>query len=159
MATNTPEPDRTFATRKVTRPAVEVDCSGWVDTATGWTCGDFVTKPSTRPGAEVDCSGWDAGSAVWLELVVSFGGGADATRVQSLTTKLVQAARDAAPELGLAYDPARSGARGGAVVVALTPRDAAGTEDHLGRVIRRVREAVADAPELALTSAGLRWAG
>lgn len=153
------ETEGRFVTRAVTRPAVEVDCSKWVDASAGWTFGEFVTKSEIRPAVEVDCRDWAAEPAVWLELVVSFGAAADLAAVEALTLKLIRAAHEAAPELGLTYDTARSKVTDGDVVIALTPNNPAGAEARIGDVIRRIREALANTRELALAYAGLRWMG
>lgn len=137
------------------------DCSHWEADipAEQWSTGELVNVARSVPPVVVECSTWNVAPAVWLELVVSFDDGTDVAGVEVLTTKLVQAAHDAAPELGLTYDPDRSRVSGEDVIVALTPRIVAGAEDRLGAVIRRVREVVATTRQLALTSAGLRWAG
>jgi len=157
MNSNQPDARGERASTIRSLPPVEIDCSGWAPQVPQ-DAGRLVSLTRSLSPVEVDCSGW-GNPAVWLELVVSFDDGADVANVQALTTKLIQAAHDAAPELGLTYDPSRSRVRGEDVVVALTPRNTAGAEDRLGSVIRRVRETVVTTRELTLTSAGLRWAG
>jgi len=161
MSNTTPNPAGRFVTKRVTRPAIDVDCSKWVDTTGGgWTFGSFVTKNQTRDAVAVECSNWAAEPAMWLELVVSFGVDADLTAVETVTLKLIQAAHDAAPELGLTYDVARSKVVNGDVVIALTPKNPAGAEGRLLDVIRQFRAALAsgNGAKLELVGASLRWA-
>jgi hypothetical protein len=65
-----------FVTKKKTRPAIVVDCSGWADPADGpITYGRFVTKKKTRPAIEVDCSGWGDAVVELVEVSAQPGGG------------------------------------------------------------------------------------
>jgi hypothetical protein len=56
MNDNTPQSNDQFVTDKVTRPAVVIDCSDWVETSEGWTFGNFVTEKITRDAIEVVCT-------------------------------------------------------------------------------------------------------
>jgi hypothetical protein len=74
----------------------------------------------------------------WLEIRVQFTADADLRVVEALTVKLIRAAAAAAPELGLTYDPSRSRADGGDVIVALTPTNSTGAEGRLADIVRAV---------------------
>jgi hypothetical protein len=86
-----------FAANKVTREAVPVDCSDWVDTSTGWTFGNFVTEKVTREASTIDCSEWDSAQPQ-LQVSVQFEDG-------ELSDSFVQAIRQTNPSVQLERDP------------------------------------------------------
>jgi hypothetical protein len=144
MNEQTREPEEQFVKKAVTRSAIEVDCSKWVDTAAGgWTFGSFATASDTREAVAVDCSHWEREPAAWLELVVSFEGNTPPAQVWEHTKRLIVEVSRAAPELGLAYDVNHSRTENEDVVIALTPRSSPGAAQRLNQladVIRRATE-------------------
>jgi hypothetical protein len=93
-----------FVTKKITRPATVVDCSGWADPADGpITYGKIVTKKITRPAIVSKLH------LPVLTLRVKPVGCGTAERLLEVTQKLIEALAAADPDLSLEYDPTRSG--------------------------------------------------
>lgn len=141
MTESTPETTGRFETRKSTRPATEVDCSGWADTSAGWTTGSFSARKATAPAIEVDCSNWSA-SVGWLEVVVSFDDKAAPAKVFERTLLLIRALHEEYRREGIAlsYDVARSRAEGERVIVALRMGSALSEELRNRAVVIAERE-------------------
>ena len=157
MADQTPRTTGSFVVNKKTRPAVEVDCSGWADTSGGgWTFGNFVTQKTTRPAIEVDCSDWGKEPfTAWMELVVSFDAAARPAAFLEHTNRLVAAAKEVAPDLGLKWDAERSWAEGDDVVVVLIPSGpAAGARGRLDEVAEVIGRATRVAVRVKRRKAG-----
>lgn len=107
------------------------------------TTGDFVVKKKTRPAIEVDCSGWaEAPVGPRLELVVSFDAGTPPTAVFEHAREPVEAAAAAVPDLGLTSDLTRTRTEGQDVVVVLSPsRPATDARERLAEVAEVIRQA------------------
>lgn len=135
-----------FVTRKVTGPAIEVDCSDWVDTREGWTTGTFQDRKITGPAIEVDCSEWGK-SAGWLEVVVSFDDTAAPASVFDNTLRLIHTLHEQYRREGIAlrYDAARSRTEGERVIVALRMGSAM-TEERRLRAVAIARQELARVP-------------
>ena len=113
-----------FVTKKITSPAVVVDCSKWMNAADSeLTFGTFVTKKVTSPAAVVDCSKWMQSPVPHLRITLTLiDSGVSLESLQRTTATLIQKLHANAPDLGLEYDSARSGIENGTVVIGLTPR-------------------------------------
>ena len=113
-----------FVTKKTVGPAIKVDCSKMMDTSDGtWTFGQFVTKKTVGPAIKVDCSNlqWEPVTP-HLRITVSFLPGVSLNTLQEVTEDLLLTLHNAAPDLGLVYDSARSVRVNGQAVIALTPQ-------------------------------------
>jgi hypothetical protein len=93
-----------FVTKKTTRAAIVVDCSGWADPADGpITYGKFVTKKKTRPAIVSKLH------VPALRLQVRPVAQMPPERLLEIIRAMVEGLHAAAPDLSLEYDPAQSG--------------------------------------------------
>ena len=102
--------------------------------------GKLIKLPGKIHWVPIDCS---PRPKVWLEITVSFFAESDPATVEALTLTLIQAAHDAAPELGLTYDKGRSRVVGEDIVIALVPQHPAGVQERLSAVLEQLRKAAA----------------
>jgi hypothetical protein len=119
-------------------PVTDVDCSGWDRSAGSRSRGKLVGVAEHLPPVEGE---FVTGSAVWLELVVSFEMSTPPGRVIEHVNRLIAAATGAVPELGLTYDLARSREENGDVVLVLAPRNLTGAAERLAAVAEVIRNA------------------
>ncbi len=146
-----------FVTKKATGPALEVDCSGWVDASPAdWRTGRFASHKSTGPAVEVNCSTWRAEPAVWLELIVSFEETTSPAKVIECANRMIQIAHELDPGLSLTYDFTRTRpVDNGDVVIVLTPTLQSSADQRIQAVAARIESEMANVPSVKRVQAQL----
>ena len=138
MSTPNKVPLRKLILPSTMLPPVVVDCSDAPRAPGPRPRGKLVSPPRHFLRVSIDCS---PRPKVWMEITVSFTLGYDPATVESWTLKLIQAALDAAPELGLAYDKGRSRVVGEDTVIVLVPQHPAGAQERLSAVKEQLLKA------------------
>jgi hypothetical protein len=126
-----------FETDVVTGPAIEVDCSKWVDTTDGtWTFGRFETDVVTGPATVTDCSSWIPKPAR-LILTLTLHAGADAAEVTKALEPILMLANAyemKAGGQGLVWDRAASKAEAGTLTLVLEANDPLGAAERFAEL-------------------------
>jgi hypothetical protein len=132
-----------FVTRNLTRPPVEIDCSGWggVEPASE---GQFVTHNDIRPAIEIDCSNWAPAKPVAMVLSLQIDPSTDWMGPTSAVIRRLDEAEQALEGgAGLVWDRIRSAPVGqGKVILTLTPLNRDGAEARLTQLVEWAKGAI-----------------
>ncbi|MFM9960695.1 MAG: hypothetical protein ACKV2Q_05660 [Planctomycetaceae bacterium] len=132
-------------------PPIEVDCSNWMSEipAEDWSTGQFQRDCQALPPAEVS---FNASPLAALEITLTMEPHLKPEQAFLLAARLIAALDNAAPEVGVTYDPQRSRVEAGGVIIVVSvnvPSDLASSVEYFSNLVRKT---LRDQPDAKLSA-------